>query len=170
MDYLVEFFDIGARVIKDPSLIEAKKGQGNVLLNPDISHLRGISPSFWVRDGDKIGHIGIEESKEAVFSGKAFAPSFDAVVMPEPITLNLIKLEKMVHEYDAQIKDIDARRISSTRGLHDKLSEHMEVTVKTLADFDDKLKKMQRVYERKVLLTQVAYFICLLGMFLLKFL
>lgn len=170
MDYLVEFSDIGARIIKDPNLIEQKLNQENVLLNPDISHLVGISPSFWVKENDKVGHIGIQESKEAVFSGKAFAPSFDTMMMPEPITLNMIKLENMVLKYDDQIKDIDARRISSVQGLTDKMSAHMDSTVKSLAEFDEKLEAMQGFYERKLLITQATYFICLLGMFLLKFL
>ncbi len=46
MDYLVEFLDIGARVIKDPVMIESKMGQDNVLLNPEIRPLTGISPSY----------------------------------------------------------------------------------------------------------------------------
>jgi hypothetical protein len=170
MDYLVEFLEVGARVIKDPSLIEAKLNQDNVLLNPEIKHLAGISPSFWVREGDTISHIGLEASKEAVFSGKAFASFSDSIVMPEPIALNIVKLESMVKSYDAQIKDIDAKRISSVQGFHDKMSGHMDATVKSLAEFDEKLEAMQGFYERKLLLTQVTYFICLLGMFLLKFL
>ena len=53
MDYLVEFLDQGgARIIKDPLLIERKKDSTNVLINPDIRHLRGVSPSFWIRESD----------------------------------------------------------------------------------------------------------------------
>ena len=150
--------------------LKSKLNQENVLLNPDISHLVGISPSFWVKENDKVGHIGIQESRDAVFSGKAFAPGFASMAMPDPVTLNLAKLEGMVNSYDAQIKDIDAKRISSIQGLHDKMSGHMDATVKSLAEFDEKLEAMQGFYERKLLLTQVTYFICLLGMFLLKFL
>jgi hypothetical protein len=171
MDYLVEFLDIGARVIKDPVMIESKMGQDNVLLNPEIRHLTGISPSFWVRDGEKIVHLSAEESHEAVFGGKAFAPSFDnTAMMPEPIANNMVKLEKKVLAFEATILDIDAKRISSMVGLHDKMSAHMDTTVKSLADFDEKLKAMQDFYDRKLLLSQVTYFICLLLMFLLKFL
>lgn len=170
MDYLVEFLDIGARVIKDPSLIEAKKGQENVLLNPEIAHLKGVSPSFWVREGDTITHMGVEESKEMVFGANSFTHSFHDMVLREPPIPVQSKLETMVLEIQSKIQDIDARRISSVNGLTDKMSEHMDVTVKSLAEFDEKLKVLQGFYERKLLLTQLTYFICLLGMFLLKFL
>lgn len=166
MDYLVEFLDIGARIIKDPSLIEAKKGQENVLLNPDISHLKGVSPSFWVKDGETITHMGLEESKEMIFGTN----SFHDMVLREPPIPAQSKLETMVLDIQAKIQDIDARRLSSMVGLHDKMSEHMDTTVKSLADFDEKLEAMQGFYERKLLITQATYFICLLGMFLLKFL
>lgn len=171
MDFLVEFLDVGAKIIKDPTIIEAKKNNDNVILNPDISHLIGISPSFWVKDGDKVGHMGINESKEAVFTGKAFSPAFDdKAYFPEPIALNMIKLEQMVHSYDAQIKDIDAKRISTMSGLQEKLSEHIEVTAITLDTFEDMMKAMEKNYDKKVLKLQLTYFICLLGLFLLKFL
>lgn len=170
MDYLVEFLDIGARVIKDPSLIEAKKGQANVLLNPDISHLKGVSPSFWVRNGETITHMGLEESKEMIFGANSFTHSFHDMVLREPPIPAQSKLETMVLDIQTKIQDIDARRISSVQGITDKMSAHMDTTVKSLADFDEKMKAMQDFYDRKLLLSQVTYFICLLGMFLLKFL
>jgi hypothetical protein len=52
-DYLVEFTDNGARIIKDPDSIEKKKNNENVLLNPVIPNK--VSPSKWVKNGDKIG-------------------------------------------------------------------------------------------------------------------
>ena len=157
MDYLVEFLDIGARVIKDPSLIEAKKGQANVSLNPEIAHLKGVSPSFWVRDGETITHMGLEESKEMIFGANSFTHSFHDMVLRDPPIPAQSKLETMVLEIQSKIQDIDARRISSMNGITDKMSEHMDVTVKSLAQFDEKMKAMQGFYEKKLLVTQVSY-------------
>ena len=54
MRYLVEFEQHGARIIKDPIEMESKKGLDNVLLDPDLTHLRGVSPSFWIKRGNEI--------------------------------------------------------------------------------------------------------------------
>jgi hypothetical protein len=54
-DILVEFNNnVGARIHRDPAIIQLKKHQDNVLLNPDIEHLKGISPSFWKKEGNNI--------------------------------------------------------------------------------------------------------------------
>jgi replicative superfamily II helicase len=46
-DFLVEFMPHGARIHKDPLVIEAKMGQDNVALNPNIQAVLNISPAFW---------------------------------------------------------------------------------------------------------------------------
>lgn len=92
MDFLVEFLEKGgAWVIKDPTLIAAKKDSPDVLLNPVISHLRGVSPSFWKRVGDTI------EMCEELKSTNTQGGTFDYSLVP---TLNphIQDLEKKVHE------------------------------------------------------------------------
>ncbi len=52
--YLVIFTEKnGARVEKHPEFIELHKNDENVLLNPELP--KGVSPSNWFKDGDKIG-------------------------------------------------------------------------------------------------------------------
>ena len=93
MDFLVEFLDIGAKLIKDPKTIEEKKGQSNVLLNPDIKHLKGISPSFWVKDGDKIGYQNSSKSQEIAFNMSFTRKEIDTTTfIPEQISQNMIRL------------------------------------------------------------------------------
>lgn len=163
MDFLVEFSEHGARIIKDPSLIESKKSQPNVLINPEISHLAGISPSFWVKDGDKVGHMGINESKEAVFSGKIFAPAFDdKIYIPEPIVTNMVKIEKTLLENDA-------KHTESVQEIYKKIDSCHDVILLIIEDFRDEFQAAQEINRKKFLKLQIAYFICLLSLFLLKF-
>lgn len=70
MKYLVEFEQHGARIIKDPQEIEAKKDQDNVLISPDLGHLRGVSPSFWVKKGSCI-EIASDLERESILDANA---------------------------------------------------------------------------------------------------
>lgn len=60
-NYLVEFTEKGARIYKDPVIIEQKKNNPNVLLNPELP--KGVSPSFWIKDGNYIGIADIDSAK-----------------------------------------------------------------------------------------------------------
>lgn len=64
-EILIEFTNSGARIIRDPNIISIKKQQDNVLLNPDTSHLSGISPSFWKKDGKAIVSMDRDELTKA---------------------------------------------------------------------------------------------------------
>jgi hypothetical protein len=46
-DILVEFHDYGAIIYKDPATIEIKKDLPNCFVNPDLSKVYGVSPSYW---------------------------------------------------------------------------------------------------------------------------
>jgi hypothetical protein len=62
-DILVEFTEKGAVIHKDPLIISAKKSLPHCFLNPDLSKVSGISPSYW--DYSITGQI-IPASKEKV--------------------------------------------------------------------------------------------------------
>lgn len=47
---LVEFGEYGARIYKDPAIIEQKKDQPNCFINPDTTAVLGISPVYWKID------------------------------------------------------------------------------------------------------------------------
>lgn len=175
MDFLVEFLDIGARLIKDPKMIEEKKGQDNVLLNPDIGHLKGISPSFWVKDGNSIAHQDSAKSKEIAFNMSFTRKEVDATVfVPEQISQNMIRLEKLIEDksekVDEQFNKIDAQHIEDIKTLHDKMGQQKEIYSAILDEFEEKLNSVTTVYAKKILIAQSLSFICLLAMILLKFL
>lgn len=46
-DILVEFTEYGAIIHKDPAKIEEKKDSPNCFVNPDLSKVYGVSPTFW---------------------------------------------------------------------------------------------------------------------------
>lgn len=52
-NYLVIFMEYGARIEKDPVLIEKYKNNSNVLYNPELPH--GVPIEFWVKNKNKIG-------------------------------------------------------------------------------------------------------------------
>lgn len=52
-NYLVIFMEYGARIEKDPAMIDKYKNNSNVLLNPELPH--GVPPLYWVKDKNKIG-------------------------------------------------------------------------------------------------------------------
>lgn len=47
---LVEFGEYGARIYKDPEIIEQKKHLPNCFINPDTTAVLGISPIYWQVD------------------------------------------------------------------------------------------------------------------------
>jgi D-ribose pyranose/furanose isomerase RbsD len=51
-DLLVEFTDNGAILHKDPAVIEEKKGLPYCFINPDLSNVIKVSPSYWVYNSD----------------------------------------------------------------------------------------------------------------------
>lgn len=62
--YIVEFTENGAKIYKDPIIIEQKKNQDNVLLNPELPI--GVSPSFWKKDNDNIAIISFDDAKNVL--------------------------------------------------------------------------------------------------------
>ena len=61
-DILVEFHDYGAIIYKDPATIEIKKDLPNCFLNPDLSKVYGVSPSYWsLNEYNKIIQCSEEE-------------------------------------------------------------------------------------------------------------
>jgi hypothetical protein len=115
MDYLVEFLDTGARVIKDPHLVDKKRHLPNVLLNPKISHLRGISPSFWMRDGEGISVKDFNESKKQVLDSIEDFHSF-ATEKDLPFSSS--------SKFFTKISEIDAKHDEKIMNLHTKIMFH----------------------------------------------
>lgn len=54
----------GAKVLVNPSPIEAYEMMENVLINPDLGRVRGVSPEHWKRDGDTVVPMDLEEKIE----------------------------------------------------------------------------------------------------------
>lgn len=107
MDYLVEFLEQGgARIIKDPMLIDRKKELPNVLLNPDVRHLRGVSPSFWVRKGDEIVAEDVSVIQSKVKSDEVHSYSTPKDAPFSQTSKFIAKIEEIDAKQDEQIKSL----------------------------------------------------------------
>jgi hypothetical protein len=63
-DTLVVFTDTNARIITNPGDIERFKDDPNVVINPDFSHVKGIAPHYWLKDGNDIKPMNEEQRLE----------------------------------------------------------------------------------------------------------
>jgi hypothetical protein len=164
MDILVEFLEgSGARIIKDPYLIAQKIDLPNVLLNPEIKHLNGISPSFWIKNGQKIEAIDPEAAKKIVFESESDSGS----LTPQKLVLFDTKLKEIKAQIDAQ-RDQDIHNI-----LRAQKHERHEISVE-MQDIEDRLiSEIMRLEDwvkkeqRKVFMLSFFY---LIAMILIKFL
>jgi hypothetical protein len=164
MDILVEFTgEVGARIIKDPRIIANKAGSPNVLLNPDMKHLNGISPSFWVKNGDLIEAIDPQQAHKMVFESEAE----DVMLTPQKLVSFEDKLKEVKGEIDAK-RDQDMHYI-----LRALKNERKDIDEEILG-LDDKLtvqimelEKWVKNSQRKI---QVLSFLYLIAIILIKFL
>lgn len=165
MDYLVEFLESGARIIKDPLLIEKKKGLPNVLLNPDLTHLKGVSPSFWVKEGSTIGTLHPNESLQMVMDSLSENHPFDG-----PGEAPLSTDSKFVRK----IEEIDAKHDNMAKHLKDKILFHNQDMYLKLNDLTVKLEEKDHLHAAQIKsmknLGMILCFSCILAMILLKFL
>jgi hypothetical protein len=142
MDYLVEFLESGgARVIKDPLLIAKKRDLPNVLLSPDISHLTGVSPSFWVREGDTIGAKHPQESLKQVLEHLSENHSF---------TTENDKLFSPDSKFILKIEEIDARREKDMHNVLRAMSHDKKEVLKNIEDLDEKYIQVVKILEREI--------------------
>lgn len=164
MDILVEFTgEVGARIVKDPRIIAEKIGKDNVLLNPDTKHLQGISPSFWVKNGDLIEAISPESAHKMVFEGEIHSGDYS----PGARLSVDAKMQKMRQEIDAK-RDEDIHNVLKTLKLH---KSELEVEMKDLearidASIAPTLKEL-KTRQRKI---ELLSFLYLIAMILIKFL
>lgn len=165
MDYLVEFLEVGARVIKDPLLIEKKKDLPNVLLNPDLSHLRGVSPSFWVKDGAVVGSLTPEQSRKIVMESLDDGHSYDTIA-DAPFSKDskiMAKIEQIDAQQDAKIKKIEFKIVDLVDELYSKIGD-----LQLDLELQEKLHAEQIKSLRKSVMG--VGFLCTLALLLLKFL
>lgn len=165
MDYLVEFLETGARIIKDPLLISKKKHLPNVLLSPDISHLKGVSPSFWIKEGDTIGAHAPEEIRkkvtESLSEDHPFSSAADAPFSPD--SKFIVKLEEIDAKRENDLHNLMKAMAYDRKFLITKIDEMDLKFTQIVSDFDQQLLKKQK--QLKVL--SLMYII---GMILVKFL
>lgn len=164
MDFLVEFLETGARIIKDPLLIERKKDLPNVLLNPTISHLKGISPSFWIKNGNVIEHHSAEVSRQMVMESldedHPFSTPADAPFARS--SQFLAKVQEIDAKQDEQIKNLQTKIMFHHDDMYSKLRE-----LKLDLDMKHTLLEAQARSMKKI--GVLLYLSCILAIGLLKF-
>lgn len=163
MDFLVEFSESGgARVIKDPVLVEKKRDQANVLVNPDLSHLKGISPSFWIRNNDQIEAISPELAHKMVFESEDEKGS----LTPQKLVSFEAKLKEVKTEIDAKrdedmhnlLRALKHQKVEMGAEISDLRAELKPMIEEAISD----LKNRQRKIE-------LLSFLYLIAMILIKF-
>lgn len=165
MDYLVEFLESGARIIKDPLLIEKKKGLPNVVFNPDLTHLKGVSPSFWVKEGDTIGTLHPNESLKQVINSLSEVHPFDRPgdALFSGDSKFISKLDEIDAKQDEQIRQLREKVLFHNDDMYSKFAE-----IKLVLDMKDNLHVAQINSMKKFGI--LLYLSCILAMILLKFL
>lgn len=165
MDYLVEFLESGgARIIKDPLLVSKKKHLPNVLLSPDISHLKGVSPSFWIKDGESIGTHTPEMMRsivnESLSDDHPFSTSQEAPFSGDS------KFIKKIEEIDAK-REQDMHNLLKAMNVDKKESAHKLVEMEE--HFLFLLQALEEEVKKKESKAKKLFFIYILVMILLKF-
>lgn len=163
MDFLVEFTgEVGARIIKDPNIFQKKKDQDNVLINPDIGHLKGISPSFWVRKEHLIDSLSPEDAYKIVFESE----NEKGVITPE----RLISFDKKFNELKMHF---DAKRDEDIHNMLKALKHQKTQVDVEIGDLRAELKPMieeaisdLKNRQRKI---ELLSFLYLIAMILIKF-
>jgi len=164
MDFLVEFLESGARIIKDPLLISKKKHLPNVLLSPDISHLKGVSPSFWVREGDTIGTHTPQEIKKKVFESlnedHSFSSSTDAPFSSDS-------------KFIVKLKEIDAKRENDLHNLMKAMTYDRKLLTTKIDEIDHKFTQIVSALDQQLIKKQkqlkILSLMYIIGMILVKF-
>jgi hypothetical protein len=165
MDYLVEFLESGARIIKDPLLVQKKKDLPNVIMNPDLSHLKGVSPSFWVKEGDTIGTLHPNESmKQIIDSLSEVHPYSTPQDAPFSADSKFIK----------KLEEIDAKRETDMHNVLRAMSHDKKDMIGNLWELEEKflmiIQDVEYNIKKKHQQLKMLSFFYILLMILLKFL
>lgn len=176
MDYLVEFLESGARIIKDPTLIEKKKGLPNTILNPEIKHLKGISPSFWYQDGDQVAHLPLDATRKNVITPISEGHSFDTdriKIQEEKAQEIYAKLDKVEKAFLDITSELDAKRHADMHNILKSMAHDRKELMSTIWEIDEKymiiVKDLEEQLNKKNKKLQVATFLYILAVILLKF-
>jgi hypothetical protein len=166
MDFLVEFLESGgARIIKDPLLVEKKKDLPNVLLSPDISHLRGISPSFWIREENTIGSKRPDESLKEIVKSLSEVHPFSSP-QDAPFSSDSKFIEKL--------EEFDAKREKDLHNVLRAITHDKKELLAEISDLDGKyhliIQDIEYQIKKKEDKVKKLFFIYILVMILLKLL
>lgn len=166
MDYIVEFLETGgARVIKDPVIIEKKKDAPNVLLNPELRHLQGISPSFWILKDGVISAHSLETAKQIVVDQFEAINGFE-VSNQAPFS--------NTSKYFFKLDEIDAKQNEQIRGLNEKFSNTKDDIYSKLEDLQLDLEEQNQLQKAEIrsmrMMGILMYLSLMLTMLLIKFL
>ena len=138
---LVEITDYGAVIHKDSSIIEAKKSLSNCILNPDLSGVMGISPSYWTISNGKI----VAASKQEIQKRNDYHQKVSDAVSPTVSTLSSFKeeiyadLEEGIQQLEKSINEIKEANKNNFLNLSTDWSNAISSVNKTHEESDAKL-------------------------------
>lgn len=92
-NFIVIFTSEGAKISKDPEVIEKYKDKENILINPKIPD--GEPPHLWIKDGDEIKVSGKDEIKTRTnkikrIRTKAEIYKFEIIILRILLTLSIL--------------------------------------------------------------------------------
>jgi hypothetical protein len=122
-DILVEFTEYGAIIHKDQKVIESKSNDDKCFLNPDLSKVVGISPSFWMlNEYNKIVKCSEEEmQRRKTYHGTVVISDKPAV---EKVHIGELKKEfKQKFDLNEENLKNEISRLKQEIASHQKTSE-----------------------------------------------
>jgi hypothetical protein len=176
-DILVEFTDNKAILHKDPLVISSKKDLPYCFLNPDLSKVSGISPSYWVYNKE-LGIIpaSIEEQKrrDEYFNNKppeneiSLSQTLDN--MQKTLSSNLKEDINNIYGVIQEIKTI----LNKNKELTDCNKEQLEIRINSVFDcfsfFENNQKRIindiNKKFKNYKLAIIILFVISLMGLIL----
>jgi hypothetical protein len=122
-DILVEFTEYGAIIHKDQKVIESKANDERCFLNPDLSKVVGVSPSFWMlNEYNKIIRCSEEEmQRRKTYHGTVVISDKPAV---EKVHIGELKKEfKQKFDLNEENLKAEINRLKQEIASHQKNSE-----------------------------------------------
>lgn len=159
-DILVEFTNHGAVIHKKESVISSKKDLPNCILNPDLSAVSGVSPSYWMLT--EFGKI-IKCSEEEIKKRNEHHSSVVSDVLNKKNELSVIN--DVAEELKLSIKDQEI----VLNGKINDLSMSLDFVIKCFRDNKDLNKEKFKELEKQLYMYKIALIvsviIALIGVF-----
>lgn len=145
---LVEFTDHGAIIHKSESVIEEKKDLPHCLLNPDLSSVSGVSPSYWMlTESGKIAKCSSEEIERRNNHHASIASS----ASPKMQLIDDLRQE-LYSDFEVNLNDLKSELYS----LINDLNLSVDFIAKTFTENKELNKEKIKQIEKQLTMYKIA--------------